>query len=189
MRIVVDGLAYPVVVSSEGPNETARLLERGERAFLVADQAVANRAQEIKQNLLRQGIEICGETTVRGGERYKRWSSISDLHSGFVAAQMDRAGIVVAVGGGTVTDVAGFAAATYMRGIRWLPVATTLSGMVDASIGGKTGVNLPQGKNLAGAFWHPVGVVADVSALATLSRVNLREGVAEMVKTAVIGDA
>jgi 3-dehydroquinate synthetase len=95
---------------------------------------------------------------------------------------------VVAVGGGTVTDLAGFAAATYMRGLRWLPVASTVLGMVDASIGGKTGIDLAEGKNLVGAFWQPIGVVADLSALETLPPRERRTGMAEIVKHAIVGD-
>ena len=83
---------------------------------------------------------------------------------------LTRNDVVVAVGGGMVTDVAGFAAATWHRGVPVVHVATTLLGMVDAAIGGKTGVNLPEGKNLVGAFWQPAGVICDLDALATLPR-------------------
>ncbi len=90
--------------------------------------------------------------------------------------------VVVAVGGGVVTDVAGFAAASYHRGVAVVHVPTTLLGMVDAAIGGKTGVNLPEGKNLVGAFWQPSGVVCDLDALATLPPRELRSGHGELAK-------
>jgi 3-dehydroquinate synthetase len=114
--------------------------------------------------------------------------SVATIHSDLVAAGADRATLVVAVGGGTVTDLAGFAAATYLRGVAWLPIASTVLGMVDAAIGGKTGLDLPEGKNLVGAFWQPIGVIADLSALETLPLRERRTGMAEIVKHAVVGD-
>ena len=95
---------------------------------------------------------------------------------------LTRADVVIAVGGGMVTDVAGFAAATWHRGVPVIHVATTLLGMVDAAIGGKTGVNLPEGKNLVGAFWQPIGVICDLDALATLPDRERRSGDGEMAK-------
>ena len=95
---------------------------------------------------------------------------------------LTRHDVVIAVGGGMVTDVAGFAAATWHRGVAVVHVATTLLGMVDAAIGGKTGVNLPEGKNLVGAFWQPRGVICDLDALATLPPRERRSGDGEMAK-------
>ena len=102
------------------------------------------------------------------GEQHKSLATIAELCSGFAAMGLTRNDVVIAVGGGMVTDVAGFAAATYHRGVPVVNVATTLLAMVDAAIGGKTGVNLPEGKNLVGAFWQPHGVVCDLDALETL---------------------
>jgi shikimate kinase/3-dehydroquinate synthase len=99
---------------------------------------------------------------------------------------LDRSGTIVGYGGGSTTDVAGLAAATYMRGVRWLAVPTTLLGQVDAAIGGKTAIDLPAGKNLAGAFHYPAGVIADPDVLATLSEAQQREGMAEVVKTGLL---
>ena len=101
---------------------------------------------------------------------------------GFAAFGLTRGDVVIAVGGGMVTDVAGFAAASWHRGVPVVHVATTLLGMVDAAIGGKTGVNLPEGKNLVGAFWQPVGVICDLDALATLPERERRSGDGEMAK-------
>ncbi len=92
------------------------------------------------------------------------------------------------LGGGIITDTVGFAAASYLRGIAWIAAPTTLLGMVDASVGGKTGVNLPEGKNLVGAFWPPRLVIADTKTLATLPARELRAGLAEVVKAAWISD-
>ena len=116
------------------------------------------------------------------GEDHKTFDTVARLCREFVAAGLTRGDAVVAVGGGMVTDVAGFAAASYHRGIAVVHVPTTLLGMVDAAIGGKTGVNLPEGKNLVGAFWQPAGVVCDLDALTTLSERELRCGRGEMAK-------
>ena len=122
------------------------------------------------------------------GEQHKTPETVAGLYRDFVAGGLDRTGVVLAVGGGVVSDVAGFAAATYMRGLPFVPVPTTLLAMVDAAVGGKTGVDLPQGKNLVGAFKQPALVVADPQVLDTLSPVELRCGLAEVVKAAIIGD-
>ena len=119
---------------------------------------------------------------IGSGEEHKTLETVAELCRGFARAGLTRHDVVIGVGGGMVTDVAGFAAASYHRGIPVVHVATTLLGMVDAAIGGKTGVNLPEGKNLVGAFWQPSGVVCDLDALATLPERELRCGYGEMAK-------
>lgn len=116
------------------------------------------------------------------GEQFKTMATIQELCEGFAEAGLTRGDVVVGVGGGMVTDVAGFAAATYHRGVSVVHVPTTLLGMIDAAIGGKTGVNLPQGKNLVGAFWQPSGVLCDLDTLATLPEREIRCGNGEMAK-------
>ncbi len=116
------------------------------------------------------------------GEQHKSLTTIGDLCRGFASMGLTRNDVVIGVGGGMVTDVAGFAAASYHRGVPVVHVATTLLGMVDAAIGGKTGVNLPEGKNLVGAFWQPSGVVCDLDALDTLPTREMRCGYGEMAK-------
>ncbi len=114
-------------------------------------------------------------------------STVEDLCRGFARFGLTRADLVVGVGGGVVTDVAGFAAAVYHRGVAVAHVATTLLAQVDAAIGGKTGVNLPEGKNLVGAFWQPVAVICDTEVLATLPPREYRSGLGEMAKYAFLG--
>lgn len=116
------------------------------------------------------------------GEENKTLSTVEDLCIDFARHGLTRSDVVVGVGGGMVTDVAGFAAAVYHRGIAVAHVATTLLAMIDAAVGGKTGVNLPEGKNLVGAFWQPHGVVCDLDALATLPEREKRCGFGEMAK-------
>ncbi|MBE3132371.1 MAG: 3-dehydroquinate synthase, partial [Acidobacteria bacterium] len=125
---------------------------------------------------------------IRPGEVSKTLETVGWLCDRFAALGLDRESLVLAIGGGVAGDVAGFAAATYMRGVRWVAVPTTLLAMVDASIGGKTGVNLPAGKNLVGAFHAPAAVFADPLVLATLPAAERVAGMAEVVKHAVIGD-
>jgi 5-deoxy-5-amino-3-dehydroquinate synthase len=120
--------------------------------------------------------------TIGNGEAHKSLTTIERLCSEFAREGLTRADVVVAVGGGMVTDVAGFAAASYHRGIPVVHVATSLLAMIDAAVGGKTGVNIPEGKNLVGAFWQPHGVVCDLDALATLPEREMRCGLGEMAK-------
>ncbi len=126
---------------------------------------------------------------VPDGEAAKTLDTVRELYGAFLKAGLDRQGVVLALGGGVTGDLAGFAAATYLRGVPLVQVPTTLLAMVDSSVGGKVGVDLPQGKNLVGAFKQPALVVADVDALATLPAAELANGLAETVKTGIIGDA
>jgi len=122
------------------------------------------------------------------GEPAKTLATLEKVCRGLAAAHLDRRGVVVALGGGVVGDVAGFAAATYLRGVRLVHVPTTLLAQVDSAIGGKTGVNLPEGKNLVGAFYQPSLVLADPAVLRTLPPRQFRSGVYEVIKYAVLGD-
>ncbi len=120
--------------------------------------------------------------TIGDGEAAKTLATVEELTRAFARMGLTRRDAVVAVGGGMVTDVAGFAAAVYHRGVAVVHVPTTLLGMVDAAIGGKTGVNLPEGKNLVGAFWQPAGVLCDTDLLETLPEREWRSGLGEMAK-------
>lgn len=122
------------------------------------------------------------------GEVHKTIATVEDLWLAFLESGLERSSTVLALGGGVVGDLAGFAAATYLRGVPWVCLPTTLLSMVDASLGGKTGADLPQGKNLVGAFHPPSLVLADSQTLGTLPERELRNGLAEVVKHGVIGD-
>lgn len=126
--------------------------------------------------------------TLPEGERFKTLDTLAQLYGELLGAGIDRSGLVIALGGGVIGDLAGFAAATFMRGVALIQAPTSLLAMVDASIGGKVGVDLSQGKNLAGAFKDPLAVFADVDTLRTLPRVEWRCGLAEVVKSALIAD-
>lgn len=127
--------------------------------------------------------------TVPDGERHKTLATVRELYDQLLAGGLDRGGTVLALGGGVTGDIAGFAAATFMRGVRFAPVPTSLLAMTDASVGGKTGVDLPQGKNLVGAFKQPALVLIDPDVLATLPEAEIRSGMAEVLKHGVIADA
>lgn len=127
--------------------------------------------------------------TMPDGEAYKALDTAAQLYADFVRAGLDRGGLVVALGGGVVGDTAGFAAATYMRGVRLAQVPTSLLAMVDSSVGGKVGVDLPQGKNLVGAFKQPEAVWIDTDTLATLPAPEWRCGMAEVLKHGLLADA
>jgi 3-dehydroquinate synthase len=126
--------------------------------------------------------------TMPAGEQHKHLDTVRALYDGLLAAGLDRHGSILALGGGVVGDVAGFVAATYLRGVDFVLCPTSLLAMVDASIGGKTGVDLPQGKNLVGAFKQPRAVLADVGALATLPPGEFTAGLAEVAKHGLIAD-
>lgn len=126
--------------------------------------------------------------TVPAGEAHKTRDTWARLTDQLLGVGFGRDSLIVALGGGVVGDVAGFVAATYMRGVPYIQVPTTLLAMVDASIGGKTGVDTPAGKNLVGAFHQPLAVVVDPSVLATLPRAHLRAGFAEVIKHGAIAD-
>jgi 3-dehydroquinate synthase len=122
------------------------------------------------------------------GEQQKTIQTVGSLWEAFLDAGLERSSTVLALGGGVTSDLAGFAAATFLRGVTWVAAPTSLLGMVDASLGGKTGADLPRGKNLVGAFHPPRLVLVDPATLASLPEVELRSGLAEAVKSGVIGD-
>ncbi len=159
------------------------------RYAVVTDANVAPLWGDTVLRLLRQEGLVADPIVVAAGERAKSRESWAEVLDSLLALGLGRDGCVVAVGGGAVGDLAGFAAATFLRGIPVVQVPTTLLAMVDASVGGKTGIDLPAGKNLAGAFHHPRLVLVDPSTLATLPDQELRSGLAEVVKHGAIADS
>ncbi len=158
------------------------------RALLVTDSNVGPLYGETARAALEEAGIATSRVTVAAGEASKSLSQAFSLYTSCVRAELDRTSAIVALGGGVVGDLSGFVAATYMRGIPYVQVPTTLLAQVDSAVGGKTGVDLPQGKNLVGAFYQPSLVVADVETLKTLPRRELAAGMAEVVKYGVIRD-
>lgn len=126
--------------------------------------------------------------TIPAGEKSKTLTSVREIYDQLLLHGLDRYGVIVGLGGGVVGDIAGFVAATYMRGVDFIQCPTTVLAMVDASVGGKTGVDLSQGKNLVGAFKQPIAVVADIATLRTLPTEEFRCGLAEIIKHGLIAD-
>jgi len=159
-----------------------------ENSIIVTDENVAKFHLEKTQLALQvSGIEP-KSVIIPAGEEHKNLETVSFLWKSFLENGLDRKSTVIALGGGVIGDLSGFAAATYMRGIAWVGVPTTLLSMVDASLGGKTGFDLPEGKNLIGSFYSPKLVLADPSLLLTLPEAELISGMAEVVKHGVISD-
>jgi 5-deoxy-5-amino-3-dehydroquinate synthase len=169
-----DGRSYDVLVGFGVRHRLAEVLPVGVKRAAVVTQASI--PVEVDPGMEHQVFTI-GE-----GEQAKTLETIEDLCRGFARWGLTRNDVVVAVGGGVVTDTAGFAAASYHRGVAVVHVSTTLLGQVDAAIGGKTGVNLPEGKNLVGAFWQPSAVLCDTEVLEWLPPREYRSGLGEMAK-------
>ena len=178
--------SYPILVGPGARGEVMRFLPPGAKSAAIVTQQSIVDAGWIEG--LDPGVpsQVC---IIPDGEDAKTLATVEDLARRFARSGLSRADAVVAVGGGIVTDVAGFAAATYHRGTAYVNVATSLLAQVDAAIGGKTGVNLPEGKNLVGAFWQPNAVLCDTETLASLPPREWSCGRGEIAKYAFLGDA
>ena len=169
-----NGDAYPVIVGNGAIERLPSLMPSASQRAAIVTQG--NIGLNVQTGIEQKTFEI------DDGEEAKSLTTIEQLCSAFAQWGLTRADVVVGVGGGVVTDVAGFAAATYHRGVAVVHVATTLLAQIDAAVGGKTGVNLPEGKNLVGAFWQPSGVICDLDTLDTLPERELRSGFGELAK-------
>ena len=160
----------------------------GTKAVIVTDTNLGPLYQmPVKQSLEASGYEV-SICTFEAGEAHKRAETYVAILEFVAEHELSRSDVIVALGGGVVGDVAGFVAATYMRGCKFVQIPTSLLAMVDSSVGGKTAIDLAAGKNLAGAFWQPSVVIADVGCLATLTPEQFADGCGEVVKHAVIAD-
>jgi 3-dehydroquinate synthase len=190
VQVPTGGGGYPVLIGTGLVDRLDELLPElpgAEAAAVVAPRPVAGVAARVGRALGRRGLAV-HHLEVPAGEEAKRLEVVAGLYERLAAVPTRRADPVVAVGGGATTDVAGFAAATWLRGVPLVNVATTVLGMVDAAVGGKTGVDLPAGKNLVGAFHQPAAVVADLDTLAGLPAAEVRSGLAEVAKAGLAGD-
>lgn len=141
-----------------------------------------------QKRLVASGLKY-PRTVIPAGEQSKSHEQLGIIHKDAVEIGLDRKAVILALGGGVVGDLAGYAAATYMRGLRYIQIPTTLLAMVDSAVGGKTGINLPQGKNLVGAFHQPSLVICDLNTLKTLPNRDFRSGLAEVIKYGIIYDS
>lgn len=189
---VTTGRPYDVMIGTrllEAAGDLIRRASGGEKAAVVTDTNVG----PLYAHIVRQGLEAAGYEVVvhtfEAGEAHKRADTFIQILEDLAAHEFSRRDVVVALGGGVVGDVAGFAAATYMRGCHLVQMPTSLLAMVDSSVGGKTAIDLEGGKNLAGAFWQPDLVLADVGCLGTLTPEQFADGCGEVIKHGVIRDA
>lgn len=190
VHVHVMGHPYDVVIGSAIVRlcgETLREWSSAAKVALITDEIVArHQGLLVSASLAQAGFEVL-DLSIDPGEPSKNWANAGQLLEAMAKAGMSRNDLVVALGGGVVGDLAGFVAATYLRGVDFAQIPTTLLAMVDSSVGGKTGVDLKAGKNLAGAFKQPIAVIADTRVLSTLPDEEWRSGLAEVAKSAIIG--
>ncbi|MFG0288585.1 MAG: 3-dehydroquinate synthase [Rhodopirellula sp. JB044] len=203
ITVDLDDRSYPIVINSGQTNATdssgfannfREALGDCTHAIIVQDTAVAMSAGKAIADALRTDAQTSDDlrlsvVDVESGETSKSTDRIARLWNEMLDTAADRRSVVIAVGGGVIGDLAGFAAATFTRGLRLVQVPTTLLAMVDSSVGGKTGINLPGGKNLVGSFWQPHLVWIDTDFLETLPEREYVSGLAEVIKYGVIEDA
>jgi 3-dehydroquinate synthase len=189
VHVDVPSQAYDVVIGRGLLSDVGLLVRAAapaRRLALVSDSNVSELfGIEVSAKLTAAGYEVF-PLTFAAGERSKTWEVAGQLLEALAESGLDRGDVVVALGGGVVGDLVGFSAATYLRGVRFVQIPTTLLAQVDSSVGGKTGVDLRAGKNLAGAFKQPLLVIADTRALESLPESEWRSGLAEVAKSAVI---
>jgi len=194
IRVELSANPYPVVIGAGalgqlGGQILAQGIKAGTKVLVVTNPVVQEHYGTVALNSLRDAGFDANTLVLEAGEDQKTPASVALIHDAAFARRLERGSLIVALGGGVVGDMAGFAAATWLRGIAVVQVPTTLLAMVDAAIGGKTGVNHPGGKNLIGAFHQPRLVLIDPTTLATLPEREFRAGMAEVIKYGVIGDA
>ena len=190
LTVALSDRSYPIFIQ-ENLLSHADILERSIRAkrlVIITNDVVAplylERLQTQLENLGKQVSAII----LPDGEVHKTWESLMKIFDGLLEQQCDRHTMLIALGGGVIGDMVGFAAASYMRGIPFVQVPTTLLSQVDSSVGGKTGINHPLGKNMIGAFYQPQAVIADIASLQTLPDKEISAGLAEIIKMAAILD-
>ena len=189
---VSTGIPYDIFIERgilDSVGEYAKKLSNAKKVTVVTDTNVAPHYQwRLLNSLSAQGFET--KTHIfKAGEESKHLGTISEIYKTLADFHMSRKDIIIALGGGVCGDMAGFAAATYLRGIDFIQVPTSLLAQVDSSVGGKTGVDLPQGKNLVGAFHQPIAVLIDPDTLTTLPDKFIADGMAEIIKYGCIKDA
>jgi shikimate kinase/3-dehydroquinate synthase len=183
--------SYPITIGHSLLASGERIADAvdGERAAIVTNTVVGPLyLDQVAQSLRAAGKRVT-EIVLPDGEEEKTWENLQRIYDALLREQCDRKTTIVALGGGVVGDMAGFAAASYMRGVPFVQVPTTLLAQVDSSVGGKTGINHPLGKNMIGAFYQPKAVIADTATLQTLPQRELSAGLAEVIKHGAIIDA
>lgn len=190
VTVATPGGTYPIVI---GPGLLASLathvpVDATALALVSNPVIMAHYGRQVRDALAPTGKRLV-TIELPDGEAHKTWESLNRIFDVLLQERLDRKAVIVALGGGVIGDMAGFAAACFMRGIRFIQVPTTLLAQVDSSVGGKTAINHPSGKNMIGAFHQPVSVVIDTNVLATLPAREVSAGLAEVIKYGAIVDA
>jgi 3-dehydroquinate synthase len=182
--------SYLILIAAALLDDAATFADipNGGAAMIVSNVTVAPLYAQRLQAALAGRFKTVHLVTLPDGEEYKNWQTLNLIFDALLAHECDRKTVLFALGGGVVGDMTGFAAASYMRGIAFVQVPTTLLSQVDSSVGGKTGINHPQGKNMIGAFYQPLRVVCDLDTLKTLPARELSAGLAEVIKYGPIAD-
>ena len=191
LGVALGARSYPIYIGSgllERPELFLPLIPQRRVAIVTNDTVAPLYLGRLAGALTHAGVETI-PIVIPDGEEHKDWLTLNIVYDALLAARCDRATTIIALGGGVVGDLAGFAAATYQRGVPYVQVPTTLLAQVDSSVGGKTAVNHPRGKNMIGAFYQPAAVIADSDTLKTLPERELRAGMAEVVKHGLVCDA
>lgn len=189
INVELDERSYEIIIGTDIPVASVLQGKKDVRAHIVSDSNVYPLyGAKYCSALEAVGIK-CSSIVIDAGEKSKNLDNIAKIYESALDAEVDRSGVMIALGGGVVGDLTGFAAATYLRGVKYIQAPTTLLAMVDSSVGGKTGINLPRGKNLAGSFYQPVEVDAELSTFSTLPDKEFKSGLAEVIKYGVIWDA
>ncbi len=185
------GAAYDVKIGHGILSESGKLIRdisKALKAAVITDSNVFGLyADKLTSSLEKSGFECC-VFSFKAGEESKSLSNLSEIYSFLIKNEITRSDIIIALGGGVVGDITGFAAATYLRGVDYVQIPTTFLSQIDSSVGGKTAVNIPDGKNLVGAFKQPKLVICDIDTLSTLSEDIFSDGAAEAIKYGVIRD-
>ena len=190
LEVSLGDRSYPIYIGSDliSKSELFQPFIAGQSVYIVSNTTVAPLYSKTLIETISGDAKSVHEIILPDGEYYKDWATIQKIFDALLANGADRKTVISALGGGVVGDMAGFAAASFMRGIRFIQVPTTLLAQVDSSVGGKTGINHPLGKNMIGAFHQPVAVIADLDTLKTLPPRELSAGLAEVVKHGAIAD-
>lgn len=190
LNVALAERSYPIHIGSGLLNETELLLKhlKQKQVAIVTNTTVAPLyLATVAQPLRDAGVQVV-EIILPDGEQYKNSDTLNTIYDALINARCERNTTLIALGGGVIGDLTGYAAATYLRGVPFIQMPTTLLSQVDSSVGGKTGINHPQGKNMIGAFYQPQLVLIDIDTLHTLPQRELSAGIAEVIKYGLIRD-
>ena len=190
LKVSLGDRSYPIHIGTGLLMQPDLILPKlaSSKVMVVTNETVGPIYLESLCKGLKQAGVVTHFVVLPDGEQYKTWESLNRIFDALLSSRCDRTTTVIALGGGVIGDLAGFAAASYQRGVPFIQIPTTLLSQVDSSVGGKTGINHPMGKNMVGAFWQPVLVLSDTSVLKTLPEREVSAGLAEIIKYGLIRD-